>query len=362
MATQPQLPESALDEIIRHNIDLTRYSNHAVRRMLGILNRADSDIFAVLIAALERLPAQSYTVEYLEAMLGSVRALVAQAREAATVDLGGSMRDLAGLEADWQFTLYRNSLPITTNLAQVTAEQAYVAAYSRPFQGRLLKEWGASLEADKMTRIRSAVRMGYLEGKPTAKIVQEIRGTRANKWQDGLIEIDRRHAEAVTRTALSHTAGVTRERFWNANADILGDEVWISTLDGRTSQLCRIRDHLHYDPKTHAPLGHKIPYGAGPGRLHWCCRSTSCRLLAGQKEFPGTRASAGGQVEAGTTYGAWLKRQPAAVQDDVLGTTRGALFRRGDLTIDQFSNDKGKLLTIDQLRERNAEAFALAGV
>lgn len=77
---------------------------------------------------------------------------------------------------------------------------------------------------------------------------------------------------------------------------------------------------------------------------------------------PGTRASMDGQVPADTTYGQWLKRQSAARQDDVLGPTRGALFRRGGLTIDKFADERGRELTLAELRERDAEAFSRAGL
>ena len=73
-------------------------------------------------------------------------------------------------------------------------------------------------------------------------------------------------------------------------------------------------------------------------------------------------ALAHGQAPAEQTFGAWLKRQPAGRQDEVLGATRGALFRRGGLEIEQFANDKGRWLTLDQLRERDAAAFRRAGV
>jgi len=85
-------------------------------------------------------------------------------------------------------------------------------------------------------------------------------------------------------------------------------------------------------------------------------------LLRGQDELFGTRASADGQVDANLSYGEWLKRQPAEVQDEVLGPTRGKLLRAGKLTMDRFYNDRGRYLTLDELRERNATAFERAGL
>jgi hypothetical protein len=69
-----------------------------------------------------------------------------------------------------------------------------------------------------------------------------------------------------------------------------------------------------------------------------------------------------GQVPAETSYGAWLKRQSAARQDEVLGATRGALFRRGGLTIERFADNRGRWLSIPELMERDAEAFRAAGL
>lgn len=92
------------------------------------------------------------------------------------------------------------------------------------------------------------------------------------------------------------------------------------------------------------------------------CRSTAVGLLPGQTKLYGTRASANGPIDANTTFGGWLKDQPAGVQDEVLGPKRAQLFRSGGLEIDRFTNDRGQWLTLDQLRERDAAAFKRAGV
>jgi hypothetical protein len=76
----------------------------------------------------------------------------------------------------------------------------------------------------------------------------------------------------------------------------------------------------------------------------------------------GERASMNGAVPADTTYGEWLKRQPADVVDDVMGKTKSKLFREGNLPIDRFVDDKGKVLSLDELRVREAAAFERAGI
>lgn len=69
-----------------------------------------------------------------------------------------------------------------------------------------------------------------------------------------------------------------------------------------------------------------------------------------------------GQVPADLTYGQWLAKQSAARQDDILGAGRGKLLRDGGIPMDQMYSPRGDLLTLDQLRARDASAFRRAGL
>jgi len=361
------------DEAVARSIDLTRYSNWLAYRLLAILNRADVRLAAELQAVLDGVDPSNWSVERLEQLLGSVRVLNAQVYAQLMGELSNEMRGVAETEVRFQTTTLTQPLPteIAARFNAVAIEQVHAAALARPFQGRLLREWAASLEESRMARIRDTVRMGFVEGKTISQIVREVRGTKAQNYQDGIIEVDRRHAESVVRTAVSHTAGFARDQVLAANADLVKGVVWRSTLDGRTSQMCRIRDGLKYTLETHKPIGHKIPWLAGPGRLHWNCRSTSSPVLKSWQELggadvadwtPSQRASMDGAVPADMTYAEWFKKQSAARQDEILGPVRGKLYRTGDLELGDFSNNKGQLLTLDQLRQREPKAFRDAGV
>src|SRR5690606_2104466 len=182
--------------------------------------------------------------------------------------------ELAAYELGYQASLFTATLPgqvlVAVPLASVNLNQVRSAAMSRPFQGRLLKEWLSDLETTRAARIRDAVRMGVVEGMPTDQIVRGIMGIRSEGYADGLLNRSRHDIDSVVRTAISHTAGVARDAFYLSNEDLIGEEVWLSTLDSRTSAECRLRDRLRYTAVTHKPIGHSIPWGAGPGRLHWC--------------------------------------------------------------------------------------------
>lgn len=369
----PAVNEQLRDAAIAHAIDLSRYSNGAVRRIIALLNRTDADLFGQLGAALASMSPEAFTVEWLEQMLVSVRRLNLSAYQLIERELTTELQALAAYEAQYQYSLFRETLPLQVvnlvGVATVSAETAYAAAMARPFQGVLLREWAQRAGEARMVRIRDAIRIGFTSGETVDQMVRRLRGTRAAGYADGLIEIDRRNAAAVVRTAVQHTAATVRDRFMDANADLIKAIEWVSTLDSRTTPECMLRDGQRYTVD-HKPIGHKLPWGAGPGRFHWQCRSTSVVITKSWRELgiamddmdPGTRASMDGQVPEQTTYADWIKGQSAERQDDILGPVRGKLLREGGLTLDRFADDRGRWLTLDQLRERDAAAFKRAGV
>lgn len=357
MSVNEDLQRAAVD----HSIDIIRYQNGIVRRIIALLNRTDADLFAQLTAALERFPQNAFTVERLEALLTSVRQTNAKAYEVVRNALEVELNQLAAYEVQYQAQLFQNVLPVTLQTAVIVPEMVASAALARPFQGRLLKEWAAGIEASKMVKIRDAIRIGYVEGQTTADIVRRIRGTKALQYKDGILETTRREAETIVRTAIAHTANHARAEFYKANDDLVKGIKWVSTLDGRTSEICQARD------------GQVYPVDSGPRPpAHLNCRSSTTPVLKSWRELgidmddmpPSTRASMDGQVPANLTYGEWLKGKDAkdpAFTDRVLGKTKAKLFRAG-MPLDRFVNRTGDVLNLDELRKRDAEYFRKAGI
>lgn len=352
------------DAGIAHAIDLTRYSNGVVRRMIALLNRSDVDLFAQLVAALERQPPESFTVQRLDQLLVVVERLNTAAYQAIGAELDTELVALAGYEANYQHQLLSSVLPAKVaevmRLNTVNAQQVHAAAMARPFQGKLLKEALKDIEQARAIRIRDAVRMGFVEGETVSQMVRRIRGTRASQYADGLLATDRRGAEALVRTAVNHTSNYARQALYEANADLVQEWQFLATLDGRTTMTCA------------SLSGKTFPVGEGPmPPRHWNCRSTSVPVLASAWEAlglsrseidPGTQASMDGQVAADMTYSQWLRGKPAEFQDEVLGAERGKLFRSGKVDVDRFTDAKGKVYTLEQLRERDAALFERAGL
>ncbi|MFG0356533.1 hypothetical protein [Pseudomonas sp. zbq_11] len=351
--------EKLLDELIGHEVDLSRLSNSQVVAVIRVLNSADSELRAALISALDTLDTGA-SVAAIDAALAPVLRINQSTFFSVQQALTGVIDGVASYEIAFQAAALTAAVPELVQarfpIAVAEFSQVRAIALARPFQGRLLSEWMAGIEADRAASIRSAVRSGVLEGRTTPEIVRQIMGTKAEKYADGILQKPRREVEAVVRSAVSSTAEAASDKAFEANSDIISHVEWLSTLDNRTSTTCRIRDRLPYTLGTYQPIGHKVPWLAGPGRIHFCCRSTKLPIfksaLALGISDAATRASMDGQVPHQTTYAQWLARQPAARQDEILGPERGKLLRQDKLKLQDFYNDKGKFLTLDELRER----------
>lgn len=360
-------------ESIAHRLYLARYELNVAGKMLKVLNDADAELSARLLIALEDMPRGNFTTDRIISMLGSVRQLNQGLVNSWYSALTDELLAFSEYESGYQYSLFDALMPDIVKqkypLFSVTPQQVFAAATAEPFQGKLLRDWADNLETDRITRLANAVRNGFLLGDTSEQIVRSVRGTKARGYKDGVLETSRRNASAIVRTAVSHTAAVARDEFAAQNSDYIKGKKWLSTLDTRTTSTCQIRDSKRYT-LDNKPVGHKIPYGAGPGRIHWCCRSTETLITKSWREMgididempPGTRASMDGQVPADITYTEWLKNQPAARQDEILGPTRGKLMRDGGMSPESFYTDKGKLLTIEQLKELDAKAFEEAGL
>lgn len=361
MKVNEQLRDRAVDRAV----DLDRYSRGAVLRMIAVLNRSDVRLTAQLAEALTRIEPSQFTIERLDALLGSVRQTNARAYAQVMAELEPEMRGLAQAEAGYQTATLRQTLPapvqVAFPLAVVTGEQVYAAALARPFQGRLLADWAANVEASRMTLIRNAVRQGFVEGRTTDVIIRDIRGTKVKGYADGLLNRPRRELATIVQTALSHTAQVARAQIREANSDIIKAVQWVSTLDTKTTEECQIRDGLRYTPDDFEPIGHSVPWGDGPGRLHFNCRSTDVPITKSWRELgldvddapASTRASMDGQVAGDMSFGDWLLKQSPERQDEALGPVRGQMLRDGKMQLPDFYDGKGQPLSLEELRAKS---------
>ena len=345
--------EEIRDRAIAHQVYLLRYQAQIVRKVTEILQEVETDIKAQLA----EINTESRTQE-LEAQLTGIQALIEASWASVTRELATELPALAEYEASHQDAVLQESSPVRLDTILPAPETLIAAVESKPFEGKLLSEWIDRLQEDSFIRIRDAVRMGVVEGQTYDQITKRVVGTKALKYSDGVLAINYRQAQALVATAVSHTTNEARQTFYVRNEDLIKGVQWISTLDARTTPVCQSRDGKIY------------PVDSGPRPpAHIRCRSTTAPVLKSWKELglkerdipPGTRASMDGQVPEAETYQTWLKKKSPAFQDDVLGPTRGKLFREG-MALDRFVDQSGKEYTLKQLKSKDATLFKRAGI
>lgn len=315
--------DAYVDRAVHRRIALGRYSNHVVRQTVGLLGRMEVD----LANRVKVVESDSYTGMRLERLLDDVRFRLHEAYAVLDRQITGDLDGLAGAQIEWEAVSTRQTgarIDITTDLP--TVSQVVAAVKARPFQTKLLSEWLSDLETHAAARVRGTIRQGFVEGASPAEIARRLRGTRARRYQDGIMSISRRGAETMVRTAITHTAAVASEETYRAFGSVVIGVRWVSVLDARTSLTCISLN------------GRLFPVGKGiRPPAHLGCRSTVCAELADVQSTPIP------------SYSDWLERQTRAQQDDILGPARAVLWR-GGAPLEAFTDNRGRVLTLAQLR------------
>jgi len=341
------------DRAIRHALFLERFKTHEVDQIIRFLNsEVFPDIANIVRVRLEMGRVLTWTAYRHQEMLKAVDQEIRTGMRYARNRLSKELKAFAISEAEFQAAVMDGYTPKVFGIDFVVPPPAKLHALvtSKPFEGKLLREWFDGLVPQHKAKLGRAIKVGMAQGEPIPKIMRRIRGSKAAGFKDGIFEISRRNCEAIVRTATAHVASAARMATYEANKDVVAGWKFLATLDAMTTDICMSLDGNEY------VIGEG---GADRPPLHFQCRSTTTPILKSWKELgidlkeapPGTRATMDGQVPANLTYGEWLKGQPDWVQNSALGKGKAEIFRRGDLSIKQFVDNRNQPLTLKQLIE-----------
>lgn len=411
---QKTLNDLLFDATLRHQVSLRRYTKAQVKKILAMLEKADADLAQKLRKHLIEIAGKPIDLKgrRMQAIIKDIHVMrdeISIQLEKQTVE---DLRKLAEVESTHEHKLLVELLPVEFSVASVTAEAVFAAVVDRPFaQGKTLSQWFETLRTYDQTKLIETIQLGLVQGQTVDDMVRTVVGTKKNNYADGILAITRRNAEAVVRTGINHVSNAAREQIWQANDSLIFALRWTSTLDGRTSAICRSRDGAL------APVGNNVlpkdakvlePSGARPP-AHPNCRSVIIAVLSadgiadslGDRPFVSDtrtrkqreidfRAEAKtamgdkwktmsvadrndviksikrdwtaknvGQVPSVTTYDKWLRNQSKQFQEDVLGVKKAQLYRSGKLKLDEFVDHSGRELTLDELAKLHPEAFGV---
>lgn len=350
-------PSQLINQATRHAFHLERLKSHDVRVLREILR----DIQTQLLGRLARSDITEWTRSRAERQLAAYTEML-QERYGRDIlpALNRQIRELAEYEAGFEVRSLGNVAPrhnflLPTDSQIMTAVTLNPLTMRGPGGGQLLESFIETWANTQITRTVSAVRSGFALGQTTPQVIAGLREAFVGQERD---------LATVVRTSLQHAAAEARQATWERNSDIVKKVRWVSTLDDRTSQQCQAMDGMEFD----------IDKGPRPP-AHPNCRSTIVAVLDDRFAVlseGATRAERDpvtgkvGSAPAKQTFYQWLKNEPAEVQDDILGPTRGRLFRDGGLSAQRFAELQiGKQfepLTLEQMRQLDPVAFMRAGL
>ena len=350
-----------LDSITGRALDLQRLTAGQLKDSARFLKALEGDIVAQL-AKIDPtgIGAPTRQAARLEKLLAQVKDTIRNAYRGESVRLIGELRELADIETAFAASSVNKALGATVITTSVTRGQLAAIVDGVLIQGAPVSDWLSRQAGDTLQRFTDTMRLGIAEGETNASLIRRIRGgTQNGEMVQGFMDVSRRNAESLVRSATQAVSQKSRQGLYEANQDLVKALQWVSTIDLRTTLECATRDGLTYTVEGHEPIDHSLPWGGGPGNLHWGCRSTSVPVLKSLRELgfdidlpASTRASMDGQIAEDTTFEGWLSRQSKERQDASLGAGRADLWRDGKIKFRDLVDGNGRELTLAELRER----------
>ena len=338
------LSDEIQDVITRHQVYLLRYSagreKEAAQYIDEITQRITDELMNDELTEMDIQRLNRFMDEIVEFQQN----LMGQLEEKILDDVD----DLANQETDWATAMLSNFLGELDTPSRIETQLAVFAGIL-PVAGLTIRSLVSRFRQKKIAQTVQSIRDGITLRENNQQIIGRMQT---------INPLHKKQAGVLIKTITNYTSVQARDVAMRLNPNFFDGYEWVSVLDSRTSLICASRDGTVY-PFTNDPvLSPKPP-------AHFSCRSTITPKLKPQFESRQTkqpRRTAEGakgktKVNAQTNYQSWLTRQPAAFQDEVLGKTRGLLFRRGKLPISKFVDESGKTLTLNELRKVEPEVF-----
>lgn len=335
--------EQLLDATIERSLLLNRYSAGTGRRVVSLLQQAQSDI-------LDRLPSITGIVSRrrLEQQLSQLNELIGEAYSDIEMLSLDELRELAEIESQWQIKTINNvatfdimrSMPTKAMLEEIVSNGLVI--------GNVTETWWRQQSRKMQDEFSRVVRLGMSQSETNQQITKRVKDA---------IGLQQRNAFALVKTATQAVAIKARETALSLNPEVVKGKISIATLDSHTTLLCAAYDQAEYYLDNTPIPPNKKPYIEIP--RHFGCRSMWGVILKDWKEMglpfgefsPSTRASLDGQIPAKKTFEDFLSGKSKEWQDSYLGKGKAELFRQGKISLGDMVDGIGRELTLDQLRK-----------
>jgi len=353
--------------LLKHDIDLMRVDAGTRRQILGVLKGLEKDAmtklakFGTMSGAIA-----TPTIKQAELIAQSIAPTIKKAYTQMTDLLGDTMVKVGGHQSDIVLTELNRAVTVDLGLKKLDLNVLKTLPGKTMIEGAPIAQWFNKQSEDLQTKFLNQMRMGIVNGESIPEIARRVRGTAANGFKDGIMQASRSQAQTLTRSAVMASANKARLATYAQNAAVIKGMQWLSTLDSRTSDICKGLDqeswYLGGDPIPPT----KTPF-LGPPPAHFNCRSTLVPVTKSWSELTknpkikkkldalppskrrGLRASMDGLVSDKLDYEDWLSMQDPGFQLDVLKPVKFRMWKAGQIDFRDLVDQSHNPLTIDEL-------------
>lgn len=395
------------DGITAHTVQLERLKSGIVAKAGQEFKRLERS----LVADLSNLsPADvsspKWKIKRLQTLLKQTRGTITTHYRRIRSEVRQAHREMVGIESGYMQKLINKPVGVELASVAVSPEQASAIVSKANIEGGLMKDWWKRQSTDIQNRFGDTIRQGILRGETTPEMVSRIRGTKKNMYKDGVMHTTKRSADRLVRTSTQKILNDARNQLFLNNQDVIKGVMQVSTLDLRTSAICRAYSGLKWFLPEYKPDGHTMNWRGGPPR-HWYCRSTTIPVTKSWQELDAistggkpvkaeqffrsrlrdrlvrrhakeikkgaerggkpikkwidqrvddavykAQASMDGAVPEDLNYEAWLKAQSESRQIQVMGPGKHKLWKENNISFTDLIDENGRPLTIPELKKK----------
>lgn len=375
-----EVSDNLADSAVEYQISLLRVEAGMRKKVVAKLEDLEVELLAVLAKNKGLAPGKK---QLIEDTLAAMRATTNAAYEEINALGEKDLESVAQLTTKKTTTDLRSQIGgVAVGPMKLSASQLTEIVRGPIIEGNPIQAWWQGQSEGTQRKLVGAVQQGMILGEGVDDIARRIRGTKAANFEDGILSVSRREAQAITRTAVQSVANEAKIKALLESSDVVKGIEWVSTLDSRTTPTCRALDGLQWTLPGFEPVKHDKKF---PGSIaHWGCRSTQIAVTRSWSELAGKpvpwpdkatfdeafaanleaqgftpeqiataqanqRASMDGSTSSGLDFDAWARKKGDDYIRSLLGPGRFALWKDNKLKMRDLVDQAGRELTIAQL-------------
>ena len=330
------------DALTLRDLQLNRLAESERRKVFTMLNDVQRNLLQKLSTVDPAEPARiTFKQKRLVKLMKEVNEILRDGYSGIAKEQKAMLKELSVLEAAKSLAIVNIAVGFDLMRTIPTHNELKALVDDIVIEGAPVQEWWSRQAQITRDQFRDQMRQGLFIGESNSDLMRRVRGTRENRFQDGIMGITRRNAERIVRTSVNSVSNAAREATFKDNADILRGVQALARLDSRTSDICKARSGGAWNPNTGRPLKESRVRSRypGPPPWHWRCRTTLIYVIIDEK------------AADDLGFEGWLSKQTKATQEDALGPGRLDLWKKGKISMTDLIDQRGRPLTLEQLKD-----------